>query len=384
MTGEPFIYYLLHAYDPDFQELFKVKADFTSDAVRNAENERLYARFVASISRQRDLPPFSADGVARVIEHCSRLVENQRKLTTRFVDIADLLTQAAYWARHGRSSRAKVLVNREHVQKAIDQHLYRSSLIEERLREMIIDGSILVDTKGAVAGQVNGLSVISLGDHSFGRPSRITATHRLGDGEVVDIEREVEMGGPIHSKGVLILAGYLGSKYASDQPLSLTARLVFEQSYSGVEGDSASSAELYALLSSLAGTPIQQRFAVTGSVNQRGQIQAIGGVNQKVEGYFDVCQALGARGDEGVLIPKSNVPNLMLAPRVRAAVAAGRFHIYPVATVDEGITILTGVPAGSLAANGTYPRGSINQLVVQRLAVLAEKARESARKKDEK
>jgi predicted ATP-dependent protease len=201
---------------------------------------------------------------------------------------------------------------------------------------------------------------------------------------VVDIEREVEMGGPIHSKGVLILAGYLGSKYAAEQPLSLTARLVFEQSYSGVEGDSASSAELYALLSSLAAVPIQQRFAVTGSVNQRGQIQAIGGVNQKIEGFFDVCQALGAKGDEGVLIPKSNVSNLMLAPRVRDAVAAGRFHIYPVATVDEGIGLLTGVPAGAMGAKGAYPKDSINQLVVQRLATLAEKARDSARRKDEK
>ena len=384
LTGEPFIYYLLHAYDPDFQELFKVKADFTSDAVRNAGNERLYARFVARFTRQRDLPPFSADGVARVIEQCSRLVENQRKLTTRFLDVADLLTEAAYWAQHGKSSRAKVVVTASDVQKAIDQHHYRSSLIEEHLREMITDGSILVDTQGAVVGQVNGLSVLSLGDYSFGRPSRITATHRLGDGEVVDIEREVEMGGPIHSKGVLILAGYLGSKYTPEQPLSLTARLVFEQSYSGVEGDSASSAELYALLSSLAGVPVQQRFAVTGSVNQRGQIQAIGGVNQKIEGFFDVCHALGANGDEAVLIPKSNVRNLMLAPRVRDAIAAGHFHIYAVATIDEGIALLTGFPAGAMGSKGTYPKDSINQLVVQRLTTLAEKARDSARKKDEK
>jgi predicted ATP-dependent protease len=216
----------------------------------------------------------------------------------------------------------------------------------------------------------------------FGRPSRITATHRLGDGELVDIEREVEMGGPIHSKGVLILAGYLGSKYASERPLSLSARLVFEQSYSGVEGDSASSAELYALLSSLSGAPIEQRFAVTGSVNQLGQVQAIGGVNEKIEGFFAVCGALGLRGDETVLIPKSNVPNLMLSPEVREAVTRGRFHIVPVATIDEGISLLTGVPAGAVGRDGQYPAGTINRRVVDRLALLAERARESSKKKD--
>ena len=240
----------------------------------------------------------------------------------------------------------------------------------------------MVDTAGAVVGQINGLSVSSIGDYMFGRPSRITATHRLGEGEVVDIEREVEMGGPIHSKGVLILAGYLGSKYASERPLSLTARLVFEQSYSGVEGDSASSAELYALLSSLSGAPIQQRFAVTGSVNQRGQVQAIGGVNEKIEGFFAVCKALGLKGDETVLIPKANVPNLMLSPEVREAVDAGKFHIIPVTTIDEGISLLTGIPAGELGDDGTYPEGTINRMVVDRLTLLAEKAREAARKKD--
>ena len=221
----------------------------------------------------------------------------------------------------------------------------------------------MVDTRGAVVGQINGLSVSSIGDYAFGRPSRITATHRLGDGDLVDIEREVEMGGPIHSKGVLILSGYLGAKYAADRPLSLTARLVFEQSYSGVEGDSASSAELYALLSSLSGVPIQQRFAVTGSVNQRGQVQAIGGVNEKIEGYFAVCKALGLTGDQGVLIPKANVRHLMLCEQVRDAIAKGRFHIYPISTVDEGITLLTGMSAGTLSAKGTYPKNSINAKV---------------------
>ena len=278
--------------------------------------------------------------------------------------------------RTAPSAKAPV-VKREHVQTAIDQRVYRSNRVEERVREMIADATVMVDTRGAVVGQINGLSVSSIGDYMFGRPSRITATHRLGEGEVVDIEREVEMGGPIHSKGVLILAGYLGSKYAAERPLSLTARLVFEQSYSGVEGDSASSAELYALLSSLSGLPSSRRFAVTGSVNQRGQVQAIGGVNEKIEGFFAVCEALGLKGDETVLIPKSNVSNLMLGPRVREAIAAGKFHIIPVATIDEGISLLTGIPAGELGDDGTYPEGTINRMVVDRLTLLAEKAREA-------
>ncbi len=381
--GEPFLYYLLYTQDPEFQELFKVKADFDTVVERTSENEQLYARFIGRVSRQRELPPFSPDGVARVIEHCSRLVEDQRKMTTRFVDVADLLTEAGYWSRLGRGKRAKPVVRREHVQKAIDQRIYRSNRVEERVREMITEATVMVDTRGAVVGQINGLSVSSIGDYMFGRPSRITATHRLGDGELVDIEREVEMGGPIHSKGVLILAGYLGAKYASDRPLSLSARLVFEQSYSGVEGDSASSAELYALLSSLSGVPIYQRLAVTGSVNQRGQVQAIGGVNEKIEGFFAVCKALGLRGDEGVLIPKANVRNLMLGEPVRQAIEKGRFHIYPVATIDEGISLLTGVPVGTLSRRGTYPKGSVNRQVVERLAFLAEKSREGNRKREQ-
>ncbi|MCX8033468.1 MAG: AAA family ATPase [Thermoleophilia bacterium] len=382
LIGEPYIYYLLYAYEPDFQELFKVKADFDTIVDRTPENEQLYARFIGQFCREKGLPHFAPDGVARVIEHCSRLAEDQRKLTTRFLDVVDVLTESAYWAKVDRPGRRTPVVRRKHVDQAIQQRIYRSNRIEERIREMIADGTIMVDTRGAVVGQVNGLSVISLGDYAFGRPSRITATHRLGDGEVIDIEREVEMGGPIHSKGVLILAGYLGAKYAADLPLSLSARLVFEQSYSGVEGDSASSAELFALLSSLSGVPIQQRFAVTGSVNQRGQIQAIGGVNEKIEGFFAVCEALGLRGDEGVVIPRANVRSLMLNERVRRAIARGRFHIYPISTVDEGITLLTGIPAGSLRRDGKYPPGTINRLVTDRLVALAERARESAAKKE--
>jgi lon-related putative ATP-dependent protease len=384
LIGEPFIYYLLYAQDPDFQELFKVKADFATEVDRTPENEQLYARFVGRLCRQKGLAPFSSDAVARVIEHCSRLVEDQRKLTTRFCDVADLMTEASYWARRGRSPRARTVVKRADVQKAIDQRIYRSNQIEERVREVIAEGTVMVDTRGVVTGQVNGLSVVSSGDYAFGRPSRITATHRLGDGEVVDIEREVDMGGPIHSKGVLILAGYLGAKYAAERPLSLTARLVFEQSYSGVEGDSASLAELCALLSSLSGVPIRQSIAVTGSVNQRGQVQAIGGVNEKIEGYFDVCHALGLTGKEGVIIPRANVRNLMLAERVQRAVAKRRFHIYPVDTVDECISLLTGTPAGAPNAKGIYPAGSVNRKVVDRLTALTEKARESGRRKEDK
>ncbi len=382
LIGEPFIYYLLYAQDPDFQELFKVRADFDTVVDRTPENEAVYARFVARICRDRDVQPFNGDAVARIIEHSSRMVDDQNKLTTRFVDVVDLVVESSHWARERAGAGPRVVVNRKDVQRAIDEKLYRSSQIEERVREMIADEIIMVDTSGGVAGQVNGLSVSAVGDHMFGRPSRITATHRLGDGELIDIEREVDMSGPLHSKGVLILAGYLGSKYAQERPLSLSARLVFEQSYSGVDGDSASSAELYALISSLSGVPIEQRFAVTGSVNQRGLVQAIGGVNEKIEGFFAVCEAKGLKGDESVLIPKANVRHLMLSERVRKAVAKGRFHIYPVASIDEGIGLLTGTPAGELNRDGEYPAGTINRLVVDRLTRLNEKARE-ARKRDE-
>lgn len=377
LIGEAEIYYLLLGADPDFQELFKVKADFDTVIDRTDASERLYARFVAQVCRAEELPPFTPAGVARVIEHASRMVEDQRKLSSRLAGIIDVIRESAYWAarRNGHATEP-TLVDAGDVQRAVDQRTYRSSRIEERIREMIARETILVDIQGGVVGQVNGLSVSGMGDYSFGQPSRITATTRLGGGDVVDIEREVEMGGPIHSKGVMILAGYLGSRYAPDGPLSLSARLVFEQSYAGVEGDSASSAELYAILSSLSGLPIQQRFAVTGSVNQRGQVQAIGGANEKIEGFFAICKAKGLTGDQGVLLPRANIDNLMLSEEVREAIAAGQFHIYPVATIDEGISLITGIEAGERGARGAFPPGTVNRLVLGRLAALAEAARE--------
>ena len=381
LLGEPQLYYLLDSYDPDFQELFRVKADFDTIADRTPQSEQLYARFLSNLCRQETLPCFTSAGVARVIEQGSRLVEDQGKLSIRFLDVADLARQAAYWAAQRNSKEAEeVKVDAEDVQKAIDQAVYRSNRIEERVREAIADGTILVDTSGEVVGQINGLSVSMMGDYAFGRPSRITATTRLGDGEVINVEREVEMSGPTHSKGVLILAGYLGEKYAQDAPLSFAARLVFEQSYGGIDGDSASSTELYAILSSLSGLPIQQRFAVTGSVNQRGQVQPIGGVNEKIEGYYEVCKAKGLTGGQGVLIPATNVRHLMLKQEVREAIAAGTFGIHPVGTIDEGISILTGVEAGEPDERGIWPAGTVNRLVADRLAELTRKARAAAGK----
>lgn len=377
LIGEAEIYYLLLSLDPDFQELFKVKADFDTVVDRTDATELLYARFIAQVCRAESLPPFTPAGVARVIEQASRMVEDQKKLSTRLAGIVDLVRESAYWAARRNGDVAdEATVDAADVRRAIDQRLHRSARIEERIREMIARETLLVDTEGAVVGQVNGLSVSEMGDHAFGQPSRITATTRLGSGDVIDIEREVEMGGPIHSKGVMILAGYLGSRYAPDGPLSLSASLVFEQSYSGVEGDSASSTELYAILSSLSGLPVQQRFAVTGSVNQRGQVQAIGGANEKIEGFFAVCSAKGLTGGQGVLLPHANVDNLMLSEEVREAIAAGQFHIYPVATIDEGMAILTGVAAGERGPRGAFPPGTVNRLVSDRLAVLAEVARE--------
>jgi lon-related putative ATP-dependent protease len=369
LFGDRLLYYLLWQLDPDFGELFKVEADFEEQMDRNGENQLLYAQLIGTLARKEELRPFDRGAVARVIEHSARLVGDAEKLSTQMRNITDLLREADYWAEEAGNG----VVTAAEVQRAIDAQIYRSDRLRERVQEAILRETILIDTEGARIGQVNGLSVIQLGNFSFGRPTRITAQMRLGKGEVVDIEREVELGGPIHSKGVLILSGFLGARYAGERPLSLSASLVFEQSYGGVEGDSASSAELYALLSAISRVPVKQSLAVTGSVNQHGQVQAIGGVNEKIEGFFDVCKARELTGEQGVLIPVTNVKHLMLRQDVVEAVDTGQFHIYPVETVDQGIEILTGVPAGERDEEGNYPEGSINRLVEARLAELAEK-----------
>ena len=348
LLGDRRLYYLLVAYDPEFLEHFKVAADF-EDAIPRAGNEHAYARLIATLARESGAAPFSRGAVAAAIEQSARLAEDAERLSTDVRSSADLVREAAHCA----ASAGHDVVGPEDVQAAIDGQIRRQGRIRERLLEQIERGSLLIDTAGEKVGQVNGLSVVQLDQFAFGRPSRITARVRLGKGEVVDIEREVELGGPIHSKGVLILAGYLSSHFAADRPFSLSATLVFEQSYGGVEGDSASSAELYALLSALADVPLRQSIAVTGSVNQLGEVQAIGGVNEKVEGFFDVCRARGLDGTHGVLIPASNVKHLMLRRDVVEACAQGKFRVFAVGDVGQGIEILTGMPAASVTARAT-------------------------------
>jgi lon-related putative ATP-dependent protease len=371
LLGERLLYYLLYHYDPEFGELFKVAADFEETLNRTDGSDQLYARLIATLARREQLLPLDRVACARVIEQGGRLAEDADKLSIRARDLTDLLREADYWARTAGHS----VIERADVQRAVDAKIYRIDRLRERLQEEVVRGTLLIDTAGAKVGQVNGLSVMSLGELSFGHPSRISARVRLGKGEVLDIQREIELSGPIHSKGVLTLAGFLGARYAPERPLALSASLTFEQTYGEVEGDSASSAELYALLSALAEAPIKQSLAVTGSVNQYGEVQAIGGVNEKIEGFFDLCRRRGLSGEQGVLIPAANVKHLMLRHDVVEACAAGRFHIYPVSTIDEGIALLTGLPAGERDDKGLFPEGSVNQRVEVRLLVLAEMAR---------
>jgi predicted ATP-dependent protease len=377
LIGDPYTYYLLYAYDDEFQKLFKVRADFASQMDWTAENMVKVARFIRTRCAEEDLPPFDASGVAKVIEYSGRLVEDQRKLTTRFAHVADIVREAAYWARTAAKDRpaGPFFVADQDVQRAIDERRYRSSLVEERVREAIVNDTVMIDVAGAKVGQVNGLAVLALGDTMFGKPTRITAKTFLGQAGVVNVEREAKLSGKVHDKGMLILSGYLGGKFAQDKPLSLTATLAFEQSYDGVDGDSASSTEVYALLSALARLPLQQGIAVTGSVNQHGQIQAIGGATAKIEGFFDVCKEKGLTGQQGVIIPAANVQTLMLREDVVEAVAAGQFHIYPVSSVDEGIAILTGLPAGERGPDGRYAEGTVNRRVDDALRGLAVRLR---------
>jgi lon-related putative ATP-dependent protease len=372
LIGSPFIYYLLYLLDEDFPELFKVKVDFDIETDFNEENIKRYAHFVAERVREDNLKDFSSEAVAKLVEYGARLVEDKEKLSTRFLQLGDLVREASFWAEKNGNG----LVEAGDIKKAVGEKIYRSNLIEEKIKEMVEDGTILIDTSGEAAGQVNGISVIPLGDYTFGKPTRITARAYLGKEGIFDIERKTQMGGRIYGKGVLILANYLGAKYAQNIPLALSASLTFEQTYEEVEGDSASSTEAYALLSALSNLPLKQGLAVTGSVNQHGRIQPVGGVNRKIEGFYDVCQIKGLTGDQGVLIPAENVKNLMLREDVVEAVEEGKFHVYPVETIDQGIEILTGTGAGEHSDNGEYPEGSVNALVQKNLIRFADKWKE--------
>ena len=374
MIGDPHLYRALASVDPDFRETFKVKADFNFEIHRSQENITALACFVSDYCSREGLRHFDSEAVARVIEQCARKVEDQNKLSTRFSDMVDLLIESDYWAEKEKAE----LVSGKHVERAVIEKTFRLNLIEKHLQELIAEGTVLVDVEGAVVGQVNGLAVYQMGDFSFGKPSRITAKTFMGRGGIINIERESKLSGKTHDKGVLILGGYLGGKYAQESPLSLSSTICFEQSYDGVDGDSASSTELYAILSSLSEVPIKQGIAVTGSVNQNGEIQAIGGVNQKIEGHYDVCRLKGLTGAQGVMIPRGNLRNLMLRPDVVGAVQAGKFCVYAVGTIDEGIEVLTGVPAGARDGDGRYPDGSVNYRVEQKLRQFTEQQKKAA------
>jgi lon-related putative ATP-dependent protease len=372
LIGNPYLYQQLFTLDMEFKELFKVKAEFDTTMARTEENVKRYAAFVCTICQKENLQHLDASGIAKIVEYSQRLAQDQQKLSTRFAEVADVVREANFYAARQNSK----LITASHVKKAIEEKIYRSKLIQEKIQEMIQREILLIDTDAEKVGQVNGLSVMELGDFAFGNPSRVTASVGLGREGVIDIEREAKMGGPIHTKGVLILSGYLNEKYAQDKPLGLSARLVFEQNYGGVEGDSASSTELYAILSALSGLPIKQNLAVTGSVNQKGEVQAIGGVNEKIEGFFEVCKAKGFTGHQGVMIPASNVQNLMLKEEVVDAVKAGQFHIYSVRTIDEGIEVLTGTEAGKRQKDGAFEDGTVNYRVDNQLKSMAEKLKE--------
>ena len=372
LIGTPYLYQLMFSLDPDFQELFKIKAEFDTTMPRTEEKVQQYGAFVCGLCEKEGLRHLDGTALAKLVEYSSRIIEDQYKLSTQFNAIADIIRESNYYATQENSD----FITGNHVRKAIEEKIYRSKLIQEKIQEMITRGFFLIDTVDQKVGQVNGLSVMGLGDFAFGMPSRVTASIGLGREGVMDIEREAKMGGPIHTKGVLILSGYINDKYARDKPLSLSARLVFEQNYEGVEGDSASSTELYSILSSLSGLPIKQNLAVTGSVNQKGEVQAIGGVNEKIEGFYEVCKAKGLTGEQGVMIPDSNVQNLMLKEEVVDAVKEGKFNVYSVKTIDEGIEVLTGAKAGQWRADGTYEQGTVNYLVDKQLREMAEKLKE--------
>lgn len=368
VLGDSRLYHLLRFYDPDVPKIFKVRADYESSMDRTDESVMQIARFIRDEAEKRELPPFDSSGVAALVEHGVRMTGRQEKVTTAFSLLADLLGEAALFARADKAGA----ISGEHVRSAIEGRIRRANRIEERIQEMIDRGTLFVDTDGEVVGQVNGLAVYSMGDYAFGKPSRITAVTSMGKEGFINIEREADLSGPTHNKGMLILAGYLRAKFAQDKPLSLAASIAFEQNYGGIDGDSASSTELYALLSSLSGKPLRQDVAVTGSVNQKGEVQPIGGVNEKIEGFYLCCKHAGLTGRQGVMIPEANVKDLMLRDEVVEAVRDGKFTVWSVRTIDEGIEILTGVKAGKRNAKGGYPKTSIFGLVDARLKSLAE------------
>ncbi len=380
LVGNPYLYYLLYNLDEEYRELFKVKADFDSRMNRTEENMHKYASYIATICREENLLPLDRTGVAKVIESSSRLADNQNKLSGKFSDIADILREASYWA-----AKANVtVVSAIHIQKAADERIYRTNRIEERMRELIMEGTLIVETDGVKAGQINGLAVVDFGDYSFGKPSRITATTYAGKAGVVNIERETKMSGKIHEKAVLIISHYLGSRYAVKKPISLSASITFEQLYDMVEGDSASCAELYALLSSISGVPLKQNIAITGSMDQNGDVQPVGGVNEKIEGFFDLCRIKGLDGSHGVIIPARNIRHLMLKKDAVEAVREGKFTIYAIEKVDEGLEIMTGTPVGDIGEDGAYPKGTINCLVTKRLTEISESIEKKKEKDEEK
>ncbi|MDY6974250.1 MAG: AAA family ATPase, partial [Thermodesulfobacteriota bacterium] len=367
VISDDYLYHLLLHYDEDVKKIFKVRADFDTSMDKNERSIQKFAEFVKIKTDEEKLRPFDRTAVAALVEQAVRMTGRQEKISTSFPAITDLIREADFWA--GEENESTVL--ERHVDKAEAAKIYRSNMIEERLQEMINRGTLMIDVDGESVGQVNGLAVYNLGDYMFGKPSRITASTSMGRAGIINIEREADMSGNTHNKGVFILSGYLRKKYAQDKPLTISASIAFEQSYGGVDGDSASSTEIYALLSSLAGVPLKQYIAVTGSVNQNGEIQAIGGVNQKIEGFYECCLKIGFTGQQGVMIPASNVKDLMLRKNVIEAVRKGQFHIYPVTSIDEGIEILSGKKAGERKSDGAYPKGTINYLVDQRLQELA-------------
>lgn len=373
VVGSSNIYHTLLAVDPDFKKLFKVKVEFEEDAPRNNDNITRLAKFVHSYCSKEEILELDPEAMAKVVEFTSRLAGDQEKLSTKFNEIGEIVGEAATWAKLAK----KKIVTKDFIQKALDERIERVKKYDTKYLEMIKDNTLLINTDGFQVGEINGLTVMTVGDYSFGKPAKITVNTYMGKSEIINIEREVEMSGSTHSKGVLILSGYIGEQFAQEMPLSLTASICFEQLYGGVDGDSASSTEAYALLSSLSGIPINQSIAVTGSVNQKGMIQPIGGVNEKIEGFFQICKMRGLNGHHGVIIPIQNVKNLNLSDEVIEAVKKGDFHIYAVNTIDEGIEILTGVPAGKKDKNGLFPAGTINYLAYEKLKKYAKNAREN-------